>query len=182
MHLETANVVLWDNLNSGAKFGDFVGDVGARSGYGAGHVEALCQVVVPKCCPPKTKNLSGFWRALFHPVGGLNAGMENILGPDWGQIWLYSVLLRHLEATAVLLGTNLEAFASRNARKILSGFLRAMLALFGVREQPSWGQFRRFWGCVEGFIWDHFGHVAKASSKTIQTYTSKTLSPVALEA
>ena len=37
-------------------------------------------------------------------------------------------------------------------------------------------------GAVLKAIWNHFGLVAKALSKTTQRYNSKTLSPVALEA
>ena len=70
---------------------------------------------------------------------------------------------------------------SRN--KMLSGFLQAMLAPFGVKVRlsyASWGHVRRFWGQLRRF-WGCVDHVTSAYSKATPNYTSKTLSPVVLE-
>ena len=78
---------------------------------------------------------------------------------------------------------------SPSRTKILSGFLQAMLAPFGVKVRLSYGSVGAILGPIlvilglcgrlYGIILDH---VTSAYSKTTPNYTSETLSPGALEA
>ena len=103
----TSGKPYWRNF--GAKFGNFVGDVEAKSGYGIyhmicqilfGHV-ICCWICVPKCSPPETPRFEvGFGELCFIHLGVTCKDGSNILGPDWGQAWPSWALLRYLEATA----------------------------------------------------------------------------------
>ena len=114
--------------------------------------------------------------------GRMRKDGSNILGPDWGQVWPSWALLRYLEVTAMLLGAKLGhlegklgyrevvfklswailfghvvAFSARNTlppsrTKILSGFLRAMLAPFGVKVRPSYGHVGAILGPISAIL------------------------------
>ena len=76
----TSGKPYWSDF--GAKFGHFVGDVEAKSGYGISHmsdiVRPCCWICVPKCSPPETPIFKvGFGELCFIHLDG-----SNILGPD----------------------------------------------------------------------------------------------------
>ena len=136
-------------------------------------VRPCCWICIPKCSPPETPRFYvGFGELCFIHLGVRCKDGSNILGPDWGQVWPFWALLSYLGGycyaswgkvggsvglfcSAMLLLLHPEML-SPSRTKILSGFLRAM-----------WGQFRRFWGCVEGYM-GSFWACCWASSKTTQ--------------
>ena len=69
-------------------------------------------------------------------------------------------MLYDVEARCQILFGHVVSFAFKNVppsrTKIFSGFLRAVLAPFGVKLVPSWSHLRRF-GAVLEAIWGHFG-------------------------
>ena len=68
---------------------------------------------------------------------------------------------------------------SPSRTKILSGFLQAMLAPF--RGTANWGQLRRFWGCVEGYM-GSFGAMLLRRSRKQPADTPPKRPPLALKA
>ena len=134
-----------------------------------GHVEAICQMLLDLCpkvlSPKSTKILSGFWRAmLMDPFRVQMQGSKQRFGPRLGPSLAILGPARYLEATALLLEGKLgyrevmlklswamlchvEAICQTPSRtKILSGFLRAMLAPFG-------DQVRLFYVRVGAILW-----------------------------
>ena len=127
MHLEATAVLfglqdLGGKLTTGTHIGVILGPSLAilwvmlkLSGAMVGHVEAICQIlfghvvgfVSHSASPRSTKILSGFWRAMFYPLGGQMQGWKQHFGPRLGPIWPSWALLRYLEATAMLLRAKL---------------------------------------------------------------------------
>ena len=135
-------------------------------------VRPCCWTLCPKVLSPRnTKILSGFWRAMLGQIQGWKQHFGPILGPDWGQVWPPWALLRYLEATAILLGQSWVVFKlswailfghvvallhpemlSPSRTKILNGFLRAMLAPFGVKVRLSDGHVGAILGPISAIL------------------------------
>ena len=130
----------------------------------------------------------GFGELCF-PFGGQMQGLKRHFGPRSGPSWRSCAPLRCLEATAMLLGAKswrgswgqvgpsgghveaklgssamlLVLMLSPSRTKILSGFLRAMFAPFGVKYKATlWLRWCHLGanfgnvGAVSRSIWDHF--------------------------
>ena len=118
----------------GAKFGHFVGDVEAKSGYGrscwsymSDVVRPCCWACVPKCSPPEAPRfLSRFWQAMLDPFWGQLQGSRQHFGPRLGpSLATLGPALQYLEATALLLAAKL-------------GDLEGRLGYRGVMLKLSW--------------------------------------------
>ena len=71
-----------------------------------------CSAMLLDLCPNvlsrrNTKDLCGFWRAMFYPFGGHMQGWKQHFGPRSMPSWPSWTPLRCLEATAMLLGAKL---------------------------------------------------------------------------
>ena len=136
----------------GATFGHFVGDVEAKSGYGIGHVEAICQIlfghvvgfVSQSALPQKHQDFKGVLASYVLSSGGYSYASWGKVGGSWGQVGLSGGRVQ------AKLGYVMFCWRSDFLRpccwfctpkcfppsrtKILSGFLRAMFAPFGVKQ------------------------------------------------
>ena len=166
----------------GAKFGHFVGDVEAKSGYGIGHVEAQCQI--------SFSHVVG-----FVSQSALARKHQDF---KWILVWPSWALLRYLKATAMLLGAKLGDFEGKlgyrrscssyvglfcstvllllhpeiispSRTKILSGFLRAMLAPCGVKVRLSYGHVGAHFSVASSLSFpDRPGQVPKSHIKKMK--------------
>ena len=100
----------------------------------------------PKVLSPRNQDFKWGSASYVLPIWGSNARVEAIC-PDWDQVWPFWALLRYL-ATALLLGARFcsamllalhPKMRPPSRTKVFSGFLRAMLALFGGQVRLSYG-------------------------------------------